>query len=134
MRRERQEPRLLVGEDLSDRAIALLGMRALMGDLVAPAPKLRIQIVDVDKRPRGKEGVSEVLDLALDLPFLIPPARRTGAGRKVIVAGEFEEPRMKPNRGAGAFEDGAAEIVVLMCPRSICGGTCNGFRNGACSR
>jgi hypothetical protein len=47
---QRQEARLLVREDLGDRAIALLGMRAPMGDLVAPAAKLRIQIVDVAKR------------------------------------------------------------------------------------
>ena len=30
----------------------------------------------------------------------------------MIVAGELEQPRMKPNRGARAFEHGAAQIVV----------------------
>ena len=60
MRGERQEPRLLLGEDLGDGLIAQLGMRTLMRDLVAPAPKLGVQIVDVGKGPRGKEGVAEV--------------------------------------------------------------------------
>jgi hypothetical protein len=67
MRGERQEPRLLLGQHLGDRPIALLGMRPLVRDLVAPAAKLRIQILDVDKRARGKEGVAQVLDLPLDL-------------------------------------------------------------------
>ena len=107
-----KQPRLLLGEDVGDRPIALLGMRPLMRDLVAPAPKLRVQIVDIDKRARGKEGVAQVLDLPLDLPLLIAAARRTRPRREVIVPGELEQPRMKPNRGAGAFEDGAAQIVV----------------------
>lgn len=57
MGRQRQEPRLLLGEDVGDGPIALLRMRALMRDLVAPALKLRVQIIDVDKRARRKEGV-----------------------------------------------------------------------------
>src|SRR5262245_6244568 len=87
-------------------------MAALMRDLVAPAPKLRVQIVDIAKRPRGKERVPEVLNLALDFPLLIAPARRTGSGGKVIVAGELEPPRMKPNGTALTFEHGTAKVVV----------------------
>ena len=48
-------------------------MRALMRDLVAPAPKLRVQIVDIGEGPRRKEGVAEVVNLALDLALLIGP-------------------------------------------------------------
>jgi hypothetical protein len=83
-------------------------MGTLLRDVVAPAPKLRIQIVDIDKRASSEEGVADVLDLSLDLPLLIPATRRTGPDRKVIMAGEFEEPWVKANRRAGAFEDGAA--------------------------
>ena len=54
MRGQRQEPRLLLGEDLRDRLIARLGMRAPVRDLVAPAPKLRIQIVDIGEGPRAR--------------------------------------------------------------------------------
>ena len=83
-----------------------------MRDLVAPAPKLCVQIVDIDKRTRRKEGMAQVLNLALDFPLLVAAPRRTRARRKVIVAGEFEQPRMKADRGAGTFEDGTAQIVV----------------------
>ncbi|HZS60748.1 MAG TPA: hypothetical protein VFA43_15845 [Gemmatimonadaceae bacterium] len=58
MGRQRQEPRLLVREDLGDRAIAVLRMRTLMRDLVPPPPKLRIEIVDIGKRARSKEGLA----------------------------------------------------------------------------
>ena len=117
MRGQRQEPRLLLGQHVGDGPIALLGMGTLMRDLVAPAPKLRVQIVDIDKRARRKEGVAQVLDLALDLPLLIGAARRARPRRKVIVPGELEQPRVKPNRGAGALEDGTAQVVVDQGPR-----------------
>ena len=58
-----------------DGLIALLGMRALMRDVVAPAAKLRVQIVDIGKRPRGKERIAEVLNLALDLALSHSRAR-----------------------------------------------------------
>jgi len=116
MRGERQEPRLLLREDLGDGPIALLGMQALMRNVVTPAPKLRIQIVHIDKHAGGEERVPEVVDLPLDLPFLIPAAGRAGPGREVIVPGEFQEPRMKSNRGARAFQDRAAQIVVDQGP------------------
>ncbi len=117
MRGQRQEPRLLLREDLRDGLIARLGMRPLMGDLVAPAPKLGVQVVDIGKRPRGKEGVAEVLNLSLDFAFLIPPPRRAGPRREVIVPGELEQARMKPNRAALPFEHRTAEVVVDEGPR-----------------
>jgi hypothetical protein len=89
-----QEPRLLVRQDLGDGPIALVGMRALMRDRVAPVPKLRIQIVDIDKRARGEEGVSEVLNLALDLPLLIPATGCTRPGGEVIMAGGYASSRV----------------------------------------
>ena len=69
MRREREEARLLLREDLRDGVIALLGMGPLVRDLVAPPPKLRIEVVDVAKGPRGEEGVPQILNLALDFAF-----------------------------------------------------------------
>jgi hypothetical protein len=58
MRGERLEPRLLLGEHAGDRPIVLLRMRACMRDLIPPAAKLGVQIVDIDKRARCKEGVA----------------------------------------------------------------------------
>jgi hypothetical protein len=91
-------------------------MRPLMPNLVAPPPKLGVQIVDVDKRARCKKGVPQVLDLSLDFPFLVATPWRTRPRREVIVPRELEQPRMKPNRGARAFEDGAAQIIVDQRP------------------
>lgn len=65
MRGQREEARLLLREDLRDGLITLLGMGTLMRNLLAPATKLRVQIIDIRKRPRGKERVAEVLNLSL---------------------------------------------------------------------
>src|SRR5437879_9875429 len=92
-------------------------MRAAMRDLVAPAPKLRVEIVDVREGTRGKEGVPQILNLPLDLPFLVRAAGRTRAGSEVIVPGQLQQPRMKPNCGARPLEDRAAQIVVNQGPR-----------------
>src|SRR5262245_37056814 len=92
-------------------------MRALMGDVVPPASKLDVQIVDVQEGPRGKERVAEVLNLAFDLALLIAPTGRTRPRGEVIVTGELEQAGMEADRGAGAFEDGAAQIVVHEGPR-----------------
>ncbi len=73
MRSQREQPRLLLREDLRDGLIGVLGMAALMRDLVAPAPKLRVQIVDIAKRPRGKERVPE-------FPFSLPRPGVQGRG------------------------------------------------------
>lgn len=116
MRGQRQEPRLLLHQHVGDGPIALLGMRTLVRDLVAPAPKLRIQVVDIGKRARRKEGVPQVLDLSLDLPLLVGAVRRAWPRRKVIVTGELEQPRMKADCGARALEDGAAQIIVDQGP------------------
>jgi hypothetical protein len=83
-------------------------MGTLMRDLVAPAPKLGVQILDIDKRARRKEGVAQGLDLALDLALLVGAVRRARPRGEVIVPGKLEEPRVKSNRGAGTLEDGAA--------------------------
>ena len=79
-------------------------MGPLMRDVVAPAPELGIEIVDIAKGPRGEEGIAEVADLPLDFPLLIAAAGRARPRREVIVAGEVEQARMKSNRGALAFE------------------------------
>ena len=81
MREQREQPRVLLREDLRDGVIGVLRMAALMGDLVSPAPKLRVQIVDIAKRARGKECVPEILNLALD--FALGVSRRMHRQRAV---------------------------------------------------
>lgn len=88
---QRQEARLLLREDLRDGLIAVLGMWELMRNLVAPASKLGVEIVDIGKRPRGKERIAEVLNLSLDFALFVASPGRAGPRRKVIVPGELEQ-------------------------------------------
>ena len=87
-----------------------------MGDVVPPAAKLRVEVVEVAKGPGRKERVPEVLDLALDFPLLIAAGRRTGPGHKVRVPRELEQAGMKLNRRAPPIKHSAAEIVVDQGP------------------
>ena len=87
-------------------------MAPAVGDVVAPAEELGVDVVEVAEGACGEEGVAQVLDLALDLALVVSASRGAGAGREVIVAGELEQAGMKLHRGAAAVEHGAAEIVV----------------------
>jgi hypothetical protein len=39
----------------------------------------------------------------------------------MVVAAEFEQAGMKADSLAVAFEDDGLEIIVVMCPRGLCG-------------
>ena len=119
---QRQEARLLLREDLGDGLIALVGMWALMRDIVAPAAKLRVQVVDIGKRPRRKERITEVLNLVLDLAFFIGSSGRARPRGKMIMPSELEQARMKPNGTPLTFEDRTPKVVVVLCPSALCGG------------
>jgi hypothetical protein len=56
MRGQRQEPRLLLGEDLRDCLIARLGVRPLMRALVAPPAKLGVQVIDIGKQEKAAKA------------------------------------------------------------------------------
>ena len=86
-----QEAGLLLDPDVGDGAVGLVGVTSLVGDEVAPAPELGVDVVEVAEGAGGEEGVTEVLDLALDFSLLVPASRSAGAGREVVVAGEFEQ-------------------------------------------
>ena len=126
--RQREQPGLFLRQHVGDRPVALLGMAPLMGDVVPPAAKLGVEVVEVTKRPGRKERVAEVLDLALDFPLLIARSRRTGPGREVIVPRELEQARVKLNRRAPPVEHGTAEIVVdrvrALPPKAAKAATC----------
>ena len=114
---QRQQPRLLLGEDLGHRLVGLLGMETLMRDVVPPALELRVEVVDIAKGPGGEERVTEVADLALDFPLLIPACRRTGPRGEMIMPRQFQEARVKADRRALAFEYGTFQVVVDQGPR-----------------
>ena len=117
MRGQREQARLLLGQDLGDRPVAVLGMGPLMGAVVAPLRELRIEIVDIAKGAGRKEGVAEIANLAFDFTLLIPARRRAGPRGEMIMAREFEQPRMEANRRALPLEHGTLQVVVHEGPR-----------------
>ena len=82
VRRQGEQPGLFLRQHVADRSVPVLGMAPLMGDVVPPAAKLRVEVVEVAKGPGRKERVPEVLDLALDFPFSLPRAGVQGRGAK----------------------------------------------------
>ena len=55
---QRQQAGLLLGPDLGDTVIGLLGMRPPVGDLVPPASELGVDVVEVTERTGGEVGVA----------------------------------------------------------------------------
>ena len=83
MRRQREQHPLLLGEDLRHGLVALVRMAALMRDGVAPLRKLGMQVVEIAEGPGGKEGVAQILDLALD--FALGESRRLRSMRMIRI-------------------------------------------------
>ena len=108
---ERQQVRLLLGENLGDGAGVITGPRTLMRDLVAPVESLAVEIGQGGEGTGGEETVTDVLDGALHAAFFIAPRRAAGTSGEMVVGGEFEEAGMEVNGIAAAFQDHAAEIV-----------------------
>ena len=54
---EREQSGLLVGPDVGDGAVGHFGVAPLVGDLVAPASELGVEVVEVAEGPGGEEGV-----------------------------------------------------------------------------
>ena len=131
---QRQEPRLLLRQDLGHRLVALLGMQPLMGDVVPPARTLRIEVVDIAKGPGGEEGVAEVADLALDFPFFIAAGGGARPDGEMIVPREVQQAGVKTDRRALTLEYGTFQVVVLLCPRLICGGARRSERSAPVDR
>ena len=93
-----------------------------MGHRVAPAPGPRVEVRQVGESARGKEGVTDILDGALDAPFLGAPEGPARLGGEVIVTAEFKQAWMEVKGVAIAFKDDGLKIVILMCPTSLCAG------------
>ena len=55
---EREQAGLLVGPDLGDGTVGLLGVAPLVGDVVSPASKLGVEVVEVAEGAGGEEGVA----------------------------------------------------------------------------
>ena len=55
MHRQGKQSGLFLGQHVGDRPVLLLGMAPLMRDVVPPATKLGVEVVEVAKRPGHKE-------------------------------------------------------------------------------
>ena len=102
---ERQEAGLLFGPDVGDGTVRLVGVASAVGDVVAPASELGVEVVEVAEGAGGEEGVPEVLDLAFDLALLrfrVPGCRagaRSGSGRRGRAGGGETVRRRRGGRG-----------------------------------
>ena len=66
---QREQAGLLLVPDVGDAAVELVGVRPPVGDLVAPASELGVDVVEVAEGAGGEVGVAQVLDLPLDFSF-----------------------------------------------------------------
>ena len=82
MRGQREQAGLLLVPDVGDAAVGLVGVRPPVGDLVAPASELGVDVVEVAEGAGGEVGVAQVLDLPLDFPFSFPRPGVQGRGAK----------------------------------------------------
>ena len=58
MRRQREEPGLLLGPEVGDGPVPLLRMAPRVGDVIPPPPKLGVEVIEVAKRPGREERVA----------------------------------------------------------------------------
>jgi hypothetical protein len=86
--------------------------RAGVGSLGDPGRELRVEIVEGGEAASSEERVAEVANGPFHTSFLIPARHRAGLGGEVVVAGEFQQARVKADVVADAIEDDALEIVV----------------------
>ena len=108
---------LVLDEGLGDGLVLLVGDPPLARDLDAPGARLRVEVVDRGEFARREEVVADVLDRALDAPFLVGAVRRARARLEAVVPGEREQRRVKAHGVALALEHRALQVVVEDDPR-----------------
>ena len=105
----------LLGEDLGDGALSVLGTGAFSGASPAPLIGLVIEVVEVAESPRLEKTSANKTDEPFHPTLLISSGRCDRAWLEAVVSGEFEQRGMEPNGIATAFEHDAFHIVVVMC-------------------
>ena len=114
---ERDEVGTLLGEDVGDGALGVLGAGAVNGAGVAPLIGLDIEVVEVAEAPRLEKTSANKADEPFHPTLLISSGRCDRAWLEAVVSGEFEQRGMEPNGIATAFEHDALHIVVEQDPR-----------------
>ena len=83
-----------------------------MGYVIAPAPRLPIEVRQVGKGARRKEGMTNILDRSFDASFLIAAGHLARLRGEMIVTAEFEQAGMKTDVAATAFQHHCFQIVI----------------------
>src|SRR5690606_19401122 len=95
---QRKEARPLLHESVANEALVGIGghePRALHP--LDPRVELGVEIVERAKRTSGEEGFAEIANASLDAALLVAARDCARLGREVVVAGEIEDARVKPD-------------------------------------
>jgi hypothetical protein len=113
VRGQTQEHGLLRAQRLRDRRLVRVSRYlSCVRDAGDPLVELAIQVGERRVTACSEKAVTQVLDRALDLAFLVATARRTWLWRKVVVPSEFQDARVKADVLTYTFEHHTFEVVV----------------------
>ena len=122
LERQRQQAWLFFGESLGHGACAIVGPAPLVRYFVAPYQRLVVALRQGCECAAGPEGIPDIPNGPFHAAFLISRSYLARTWREVIVSCQFQQPRVEMNLVATAFQHHALQIVVVMCPTSLCGG------------
>ncbi len=109
---QREQPRLLLLEDLRHRPVRAVGTGSRVRYRVAPAPGPAVEILERREVHALEEGLPHVTDGPLHLALLVALARRTGTGLEVVVRAELDQPRVEVHTAALPLQHRRFEVVV----------------------
>ena len=98
LRRQREQPRLLLLEAGAHAAGAILRTGPLGRLARAPGERLGIEVAQIGEAAGGKEALANEADRALDAPLLVAARHRHRARLEAIAGGELEQRRMEADR------------------------------------
>ena len=102
----------LLGEDVGDGALAVLGAGTFGGAGLAPLVGLVIEVVDIVEASGVEEAFADKSDQSLHPALLISSRGRDGARLEAIVSGELKQRGMEADGVGAAFEHNAFHVVV----------------------
>ena len=109
---ELDEVGVLLGEDVGDGALWVLGAGAFGSAGRAPLVGLVVELVEVAESPGAEEALANEPDEPFYPTLLISPRGCDGARLEAVVGDELEQRGMEPDGVGAAFEYDAAHVVV----------------------
>ena len=107
-----QKAGLFLSEDIGEGAVVAASPAALVRVLVAPELSLAIAFGQRGKSSACPERVANIADSAFHAAFLIAGAHLARPWSEVIMRAQLDQPRVKLDLIAAAFQHRALEIVV----------------------